>query len=86
MGTREKHAAQAIKHMWVRRGEALDNDLHTYNRYGVQLGDKVPLWGWIHGPRPIQSQAVDRQAEAGQEAPAGSWRSKVEDCKLEIEG
>ena len=49
MNTREKHAAQAIKHMWVRRGESLDNELHTYNRYGVQLGDKVPLWGGFTG-------------------------------------
>ena len=49
MNAREKHAAQAIKHMWVRRGESLDNELHTYNRYGVQLGDKVPLWGGFTG-------------------------------------
>ena len=49
MSKREKHAAQAIKHMWVKRGEALDNDLHTYNRYGIQLGDKVPLWGGFTG-------------------------------------
>ena len=46
---REKHAAQAIKHMWVKDGEALDNSLHTYNRYGVQLGEKVPLWGGFTG-------------------------------------
>ena len=46
---KEKHAAQAIKHMWVRRGEALDNSLHTYNRYGVQLGHKVPFWGGFTG-------------------------------------
>ena len=49
LNRREKHAAQAIKHMWVRRGESLDNELHTYNRYGVQLGEKVPLWGGFTG-------------------------------------
>ena len=49
MSTREKHAAQAINHMWVKQGEVLDNDLHTHNRYGVQLGDKVPLWGGFNG-------------------------------------
>ena len=49
LSKREKHAAQAIKHMWVRDGEALDNSLHTHNRYGVQLGDKVPLWGGFTG-------------------------------------
>ncbi len=45
----EKHAAQSIKAMWVKKGEALDNNLHTYNRYGVQLGIKVPLWGGFTG-------------------------------------
>ena len=49
LSKREKHAAQSIKHMWIKKGEALDNDLHTYNRYGVQLGDKVPLWGGFTG-------------------------------------
>ena len=39
LSKREKHAAQAIKHMWVKDGEALDNSLHTHNHYGVQLGD-----------------------------------------------
>ena len=49
MNQREKHAAQAINHMWVKNGESLDNSLHTHNRYGVQLGDKVPLWGGFTG-------------------------------------
>ena len=49
LNSREKHAAQAIKHMWVKSGEAQDNSLHTYNRYGVQLGDKVPFWGGFTG-------------------------------------
>ena len=49
LSKREKHAAQAIKHIWVKKGEARDNDLHTYNRYGVQLGEKVPLWGGFTG-------------------------------------
>lgn len=46
---KEKHAAQAIKYMWVKDGEALDNSLHTFNRYGVQLGHKVPFWGGFTG-------------------------------------
>ena len=49
LSKREKHAAQAIKHMWVKDGEALDNSLHTHNRYGTQLGDKVPLWAGFTG-------------------------------------
>lgn len=46
---KEKHAAQAIKHMWVKKGESLDNTLHTYNRYGVQLGHREPFWGGFTG-------------------------------------
>ena len=46
---REKHAAQRITCMWLRKGEAADPNVHTYNRYGVQLGTKVPLWGGFTG-------------------------------------
>ena len=35
---RQLHAVQSIDHLWVRDGEVLQNDAHTYNRYGVQLG------------------------------------------------
>ena len=42
MSGRAKHAAQSIRHMWMREGERLDPKLHTMNRYGVQMGDKVP--------------------------------------------
>ena len=44
-----KHAAQSIRHMWMCKGERLDPKLHTMNPYGVQLGDKVPLWGGFTG-------------------------------------
>ena len=30
---RQKHAAQAIKAMWMKKGEAMSPDVHTYNRY-----------------------------------------------------
>ena len=46
---RQKHAAQAITKMWMRKGEKADPKLHTYNRYGCQLGSKVPLWGGFTG-------------------------------------
>ncbi len=49
LSKREKHAAQRINSMWMRNGERLDNDLHTFNRYGIQLGTKVPLWGGFSG-------------------------------------
>lgn len=49
LDARQKHAAQAIRHMWMRKGEKMDASTHTYNRYGVQLGKKVPLWGGFTG-------------------------------------
>ena len=49
LNAREKHAAQRITNMWMTKGEAFDNDLHTFNRYGVQFGTKVPLWGGFSG-------------------------------------
>ena len=35
--------------MWLRKGEDSDPDCHVYNRYGIQLGTKVPLWGGFTG-------------------------------------
>lgn len=49
LSDKAKHAAQRIDHMWMKKGEAMDKDVHTYNRYGVQLGVKVPLWGGFSG-------------------------------------
>ena len=46
---RQKHAAQSIRHMWMKTQEKMDPRLHTFNRYGVQLGVKVPLWGGFTG-------------------------------------
>ena len=33
----------------MRRGERMDPALHTHNRYCIQLGEKVPLWGGFIG-------------------------------------
>ena len=49
LNARQKHAAQRIDHMWLRKGEKLLPDANTFNRYGVQLGTKVPLWGGFTG-------------------------------------
>ena len=64
---RQKHAAQRIERMWLREGERCDRDAHTFNRYGIQLGTKVPLWGGFTGsghftlrmwtPRPKMTKA-----------------------------
>ena len=46
---RQRHMAQGIKSMWILEGEQYDNAMHNYNRYGIQLGQKVPLWGGFTG-------------------------------------
>ena len=46
---RQRHMAQSIKTMWMREREQHTNELHHYNRYGVQLGIKVPWWGGFTG-------------------------------------
>ena len=46
---RQKHAAQNVGFMWMRRAERFSRGVHTFNRYGTQLGVKVPLWGGITG-------------------------------------
>ena len=33
----------------MKEGEKQNPDVHTHNRYGVQLGTKVPLWGGFTG-------------------------------------
>ena len=33
--------AQGIKAMWILDGEQYDNAVHNYNRYGIQLRQKV---------------------------------------------
>lgn len=45
----QKHAAQSITHVWMKKTEKMDNNVHTHNRYGVQYGVKVPLWGGFTG-------------------------------------
>ena len=46
---RQKHAAQNVAFMWMRSNEKFSREVHTFNRYGVQLGVKVPLWGGFTG-------------------------------------
>lgn len=37
LSKRQKHAAQAIKAMWMKKGEAMSPDVHTYNRYSCAI-------------------------------------------------
>ena len=32
---RQKHAAQSIRHMWMKKTEKMDPTLHTHNRYSM---------------------------------------------------
>ena len=32
---RQRHMAQSIKQMWMKDNERMDNEAHTFNRYGV---------------------------------------------------
>ena len=45
LSKRQKHAAQAIKAMWMKKGEAMDPDVHTFNRYL-----------WLHHERELQRE------------------------------
>ena len=77
---RQKHAAQRIGHMWLQHGETARPEVHTFNRYGVQLGTKVPLWGGFTGggqftlrlwtPRPKMTKV--------------EWESRVPDLKRAV--
>ena len=49
LSSRQRHAAQSIRHMWVKDGEMLSEKMLTHNRYGIQLGTKVPFWGGFTG-------------------------------------
>ena len=49
LSARQKHAAQSLRHMWMRKCEKTDPALLTVNRYGIQLGEKIPLWGGFSG-------------------------------------
>ena len=45
LSARQRHMAQSIKHAWLRAGEEPSSDCYHFNKYGVQLGVKIPLWG-----------------------------------------
>ena len=43
---RQKHAAQSIRHMGMKKTEKMDHTLFTHNTHGVQLGTKGASLGW----------------------------------------
>ena len=44
LNKRQKHAAQAIKAMWMRKGEAMNPEVHTSNRYSCVIRTKVDYY------------------------------------------
>ena len=51
----QKHMAQSITHMWMKKGESLDNDVHK----GASLG-------WLHWRWAIYFETLDGQAKDDQ--------------------
>ena len=82
LSTKQKHAAQAIRQMWLRKGEKGDNRLHTYNRYGVQLGDKVPLWGGFSGSGHFKLRVWPATAKLNR----SSWAACMPALRRAVEG
>ena len=55
-----------MKYSFVTHPDGLDNSLHTYNRYGVQLGEKVPLWGGFTGQGKFTLKLWTERPKIGQ--------------------
>ena len=78
---RSRHMAQSVKHTWVREDEKLGNDAHHHNRYGVQLGVKVPLWGgFTGGGRFALKEWTPRPKMTKEE-----WATRILACKRAVD-
>ena len=58
LSSRQKHAAQSIKAMWIKRGEAMDPEVHTYNRYSLvaaymNCANKPGFTAWLVAWSPV---------------------------------
>ena len=78
---RQRHMAQSITFMWVKDGEKMHPDTHTFNRYGVQLGIKVPLWGGFTGG----GQFTLRQWTPRPKMLKSEWAARVPALKRAVE-
>ena len=54
LSKREKHAAQAIKAMWMKKGEAMSPEVHTYNRYSCVIQTKMDYYSKATWPNLLQ--------------------------------
>ena len=81
LSARERHAAQSIRHMWVKDGERVSEKMLTYNRYGVQLGTKVPFWGGFTGRGRFALRLFTPRPKMVKE----EWQAKVPAVKRAID-
>ena len=81
LGARARHMAQTLKHTWVRKGEQLDNESHHHNRYGIQLGVKVPLWGGFSGGGKFVLKEWTPRPKMTKE----EWAARILSCRRAID-
>ena len=90
---RQKHAAQNIRHMCMKKTEKMDPTLLTYNTYGIQLRTKVPLWGgftrdgtfalrlWTEKPKMKKEEWVQYIPQLKKAAATHGSSELLSDCK-----
>ena len=81
LSKRQAHMQQSIKHTWLREGEELDPDCLHFNRYGVQLGVKVPLWGGFTG----QGSFTLREWTPNPKMSKADWAARIPALKRAID-
>ena len=58
LSKREKHAAQAIKAMWMKKGEAMSPEVHTYNRYSCVMQSDMNYYLRATWPNHLQESDI----------------------------
>ena len=81
LSDRERHMAQSIKHTWMRVGESPTEDCYHFNRYGVQLGVKIPLWGGFTGRGRFTLRAWTPQPKMSK----AEWAARIPSIKRSVE-
>ena len=78
---RERHMAQSIKHTWMRKSEEPTPDCYHHNKYGVQLGVKVPLWGGFTG----QGRFTLREWTPQPKMSKADWAARIPHIKRSVD-
>ena len=58
LSMRQKHAAQAIKAMWMKKGEAMSPEVHTYNRYSCVMQSDMNNYLRATWPNHLQESDI----------------------------